>query len=148
VATQYPELYEYVAEGFKPGYSFSSMLGTRYKQTTPSLNLATLMNKILEQKHHLRWSTHATRYQKIVDGLKAEKILEALDLDKSSRYATTFQNRILKAFAGLAAIDQHESQINHTMTEIEIDEQSYELSDESTEFMDASMSDKVEKSSN
>lgn len=146
VATQYPELYEYVAEGFKPGYSFSSMLGTRYKQTTPSLNLAILMNKILEQKHHLRWSTHATRYQKIIDGLKAEKILEALDLDKSSRYATTFQNRILKAFAGLAAIDQHESQVNHDNTHLELNHELQDTKDQSVEFVEVSEIDETQES--
>ena len=34
---------------------------------------------------------------------------QAIDLDKSQRYATNLQNRILKGFSGLAALDQHEA---------------------------------------
>jgi hypothetical protein len=109
-----PELYDYVSEGFRAGHSFSTMLGSRYEQSTTLLNLACLMNEINQNQDHFRWAEHPKRYQKIIDGLKAEKILEALDLEKSSRYATNFQNRILKAFAGLAAIDQHEAHLDQT----------------------------------
>jgi hypothetical protein len=33
---------------------------------------------------------------------------QAIDLDKSQRYATNLQNRLLRAFSALAAIDQYE----------------------------------------
>ena len=33
---------------------------------------------------------------------------QAIDLDKSQRYATNLQNRMLKGFSALAALDQHE----------------------------------------
>jgi hypothetical protein len=32
----------------------------------------------------------------------------AIDFEKSTRYGTNFQNRIIKGFSGLAALDQHE----------------------------------------
>ena len=34
---------------------------------------------------------------------------QAIDLDKSQRYATNLQNRMLKGFSALAALDQHEA---------------------------------------
>jgi hypothetical protein len=132
VPTLYPELLAYVARTFKSGHSFSTMLSARYKQTTPELNLAMLMNEITGHKDHLRWAGDSERYQAIIDGLKAEKVLAALDLEKSSRYATTFQNRILKAFAGLAAMDQHEAQITQTLSTIEM----YQSTGESSERSD------------
>ncbi len=33
----------------------------------------------------------------------------AIDFEKSTRYATNFQNRILKGYSGMAALDQHEA---------------------------------------
>jgi len=33
---------------------------------------------------------------------------QAIDLDKSQRYATSLQNRMPKGFSALAALDQHE----------------------------------------
>ena len=33
---------------------------------------------------------------------------QAIDLDKSQHYATNLQNRMLKGFSALAALDQHE----------------------------------------
>jgi len=114
VSKEYPELYKYVAAHFVSGYSFLSMLGNRYQQSTPIQNLAALMNEINAKTYHLEWAAYSERYQAIIDGLKAEKMMEALDFEKSSRYATNFQNRILKAFAGLAAIDQHEAHLDQT----------------------------------
>ena len=34
---------------------------------------------------------------------------QAIDMDKSQRYATNPQNRMLKGFSALAALDQHEA---------------------------------------
>jgi hypothetical protein len=36
-------------------------------------------------------------------------MLDVMDLDKTNRYATSFQNRILKGIHGLAIIDQYEA---------------------------------------
>jgi len=123
VPTLYPELMAYVARKFKSGHSFSTMLSARYKQTTPDLNLAMLMNEISGHKDHSRWAADAERYQAIIDGLKAEKVLEGMDLDKSARYATNFQNRIVKAFSALAAIDQHEASRENLLEDIGGDEE-------------------------
>lgn len=120
VPTLYPELLAYVARRFKSAHPFSSMLSALYKQTTPELNLAMLMNEISGHKNHLRWAADPERYQAIINGIKAENVLAALDLDKSSRYATNFQNRILKAFVGLAAMDQHEARISQAMATLEM----------------------------
>ena len=36
--------------------------------------------------------------------------MHGLDLEKSTRYATTFQNRMIKGMQALAALDMHERQ--------------------------------------
>jgi hypothetical protein len=33
----------------------------------------------------------------------------AIDFEKSTRYATNFQNRMMEGYSGLAALDQHEA---------------------------------------
>ena len=71
------------------------------------MNLAKLMNEISEKyPHHLRWAVDPKRYQIIVDALRADLVLQALDLDKSSRYMTNIQNRILKATQALSLLKQ------------------------------------------
>ena len=51
---------------------------------------------------------------RIVDHLENETYTvhgdDALDLEKSTRHATSFQNRIFKGFQMLALMDQHEKQ--------------------------------------
>ena len=82
-------------------------MGQRYKQTTPSLNLANLMNELREKyPHHLQWAVDHKRYQIIIDALRADLVLKALDLDKSSRYMTSIQNRLLKATQALMHLKQ------------------------------------------
>ena len=54
------------------------------------------------------WTQAPARYQTIIDGLRAKQMEQAIDLDKSQRYATNLQNRMLKGFSALAALDQHE----------------------------------------
>ncbi len=49
------------------------------------------------------------RYQKIIDSLRAEQMEFAMDLDKTNRHATSIQNRIDKAIATLAKLNQNES---------------------------------------
>jgi hypothetical protein len=109
---EYPLLYAYVMQGYKENASFVSVLGLRYQQSTPTLNLAKLMNELKDNyPHHFIWAQDPDRYQIIIDGLRAEQMEQAMDLDQTNRYATNIQNRISKAIATLAALDQHEHQL-------------------------------------
>lgn len=109
VKEAYPALHEYVMKGQKEGASFLMTLGQRYKQAAVTLNLGEVMNELNERyPYHLRWAQAPSRYQAIIDGLRAEQMERAIDLDKSQRYATNLQNRMLKGFSALAALDQHE----------------------------------------
>ena len=84
-------------------------LGQRYKQSAVTLNLGAVINELNESyPYHLMWAKAPARYQTIIDGLQAEQMEQAIDLDKSQRYATNLQNRMLKGFSALAALDQHE----------------------------------------
>jgi hypothetical protein len=108
----YPSLYAYVMNGYKEGISFTTALGHRYQQSMPTMNLVKLMNDLKEKyPHHFTWADEPTRYQIIIDGLRAEQMEEAMDLDKTNRYATNIQNRVAKGIATLAAMDQHEYQL-------------------------------------
>jgi hypothetical protein len=55
------------------------------------------------------WARDAERYQILVMGLRAQQIEEAIDLDKSNRYATNLQNRLLKGVNALVTLDQIEA---------------------------------------
>ena len=73
----------------------------------PTLNLAELMNGLVQEfRFHLLWAQDPKRYQTIIDGLRAEKILEVLDFDKSNRYLTNFQNRRIRALQGLETLER------------------------------------------
>jgi len=107
IAGDYPQLFEYVMKSQPASASFLSILGQRYGQSTPAMNLVKLMNEISEKyPHHLRWAVDPKRYQIIVDALRADLVLQALDLDKSSRYMTNIQNRLLKATQALSLLKQ------------------------------------------
>jgi hypothetical protein len=109
VKDSYPALFGYVMQGQKEGASFLMTLGQRYKGSAVTLNLGALMNELNESyPYHLTWAQAPARYQTIIDGLRAEQMEQAIDLDKSQRYATNLQNRMLKGFSALAALDQHE----------------------------------------
>ena len=41
----------------------------------------------------------------------------AIDFEKSTRYATNFQNRIIKGYSALAALDRHEAVIKQGLSE-------------------------------
>jgi hypothetical protein len=58
--------------------------------------------------YSLKWARDPDRYQIIIDGIRAEQMQEAMDLEKSTRYATNFQNRIMKGFQTLVALNQFE----------------------------------------
>ena len=109
IKTRYPDLYSYLMEGEAVTAQFLIVLGKTYKQPTAFLNL----NKLLESlentyHHHLVWAKDADRYQILVMGLRAQKIEEAIDLDKSNRYATNLQSRLLKGINALVTMDQIE----------------------------------------
>lgn len=84
-------------------------MGQRFKQATPVQNLSALINEInKDYSCYLKWSEDPERYQTIIDGIKAQKMLQVMDLDKSVLYATNFQNRLIKGLTSLGAIDQYE----------------------------------------
>ena len=110
IPERFPELYEYVMCSVPPNASFLMTLGQQYKQQTVTLNLAELMNQIrAKYEHHLIWAQAPRRHQLIVDGIRASQMCDVMDLEKSNRYATAFQNRILKGFQALAVLDQYET---------------------------------------
>jgi hypothetical protein len=85
------------------------ILAKEYKQNTPTLNLAQLMNALAEGfRFHLLWAQDPKRYQIIIDGLRAEKVLQVLDFDKSNRYLTSFQNRRIRAIQALEILKRGE----------------------------------------
>ena len=105
----FPNLSKYIMEGQKVGNSVLVTLGLRYKMSTPLLNLNALISEVeTTYRPHLMWAKDPERYETIIDGIRAETMVQAMDLEKSSRYATGFQNRILKGFQAMAAMDQHE----------------------------------------
>lgn len=109
VKDSYPALFGYVMQSPKECASFLMTLGQRYKQSAVTLNLGAVINELNESyPHHLMWAQAPARYQTIIDGLRAEQMEQAIDLDKSQRYATNLQNRMLKGFSALAALNQHE----------------------------------------
>ncbi len=106
---QFPQLYEYIMKNQKPGVTFLMALAGRFKQSMPSLNLVALMNEIVEQyRFHLMWATHYEQYEILIEGIRAKKRDEVMDLEKNLRYATAFQNQQLKAFQGLDALNRLE----------------------------------------
>lgn len=122
--TRYPQLYEYVLEGYQPNNSFVMVLAKEYKQNTPTLNLAQLMNALAENfRFHLLWAQDPKRYQIIIDGLRAEKMLQVLDFDKSNRYLTNFQNRRIRALQGLETLERREiarQQVAHAISQADV----------------------------
>ncbi len=109
VSHDYPEAFAYVMEGQRANASFLTVLGKRYHQPTPTLNLAAAINEINEKyRDHLIWAKDPKRYEMIISGLRSKKIRELIDWDKSNRYAVSLQNRIFKGIQGLALLDQHE----------------------------------------
>ena len=75
------------------------------------------MNSLTEKyEHHLLWAQEPQRYQAIVDGLRAEQMEVAIDMDKTQRYATNLHNRMLKGLSALAALDQHELMMKSAMS--------------------------------
>lgn len=110
IKERYPKLFEYVMEDRPVNASFLSSLGQQYKQPTAVLNLSILMNEIrAEYSHHLLWAGDPVRYQLIIDGIRGDLMMQAMELDKTTRYITGIQNRILKGITGLVGLKQFEA---------------------------------------
>lgn len=110
IKARYPDLYNYLMEGQPVTAQFLIVLGKTYKQSTALLNLSKLIQTFDDAyPHHLVWARDAERYQILVMGLRAQQIEEAIDLDKSNRYATNLQNRLLKGVNALVTLDQIEA---------------------------------------
>jgi hypothetical protein len=126
VKARYPQLHQFAMQDYADNNSFVMVLAKDYGQSTPTLNLGKLMNSLIEGfRFHLLWANDPKRYQIIIDGLRAEKILEVLDFDKSNRYLTSFQNRRLRALQGLEALERREHArqlIERTAPEMSISE--------------------------
>ena len=111
IEERFPALYGYVMHDQRPGVAFSSVISNQFKQNSIPMNLAGLINQMIDKKKwHFLWADHGERYQKLIDAIRAKKALGAIDADKSARYATSFQNRIIRAIQALVAMDQFEAQ--------------------------------------
>jgi hypothetical protein len=129
VVSQYPDLYRYVLSGCASGITFLTALGQQFKQATPVMNLTALINEIdKDYVYYLRWGQDPERYQAIVDGIRGERMLQVMDLERNSRYATAFQNRLIKGLTSLAAMDQREQLMaERSMTCLEYEDHSDEV---------------------
>jgi hypothetical protein len=117
VAQECLDLYRYALRACASGTTFITGLGQRFKQATPALNLSALINELDKSySYYLRWGQDPERYQAIIDGIRAEQMLKVMDLDKSVRYATNFQNRLIKGLTSLAAMDQYEQLMRSTQS--------------------------------
>lgn len=109
VSTRYPNLYRYVLDGQKPDASFVSAMGLRFKQNVPSQNLVVLMNHLNERyPHHLLWAEDPERFEIYIAGIRGQQLCEGMDLDKSLRYYTAFQNQFNKGCYALDAMSRVE----------------------------------------
>jgi len=110
IAQLYPDLYKYVMQGQQPNASFLMVLGQQYKQSAVTLNLAALMNTLSDKyPDHFLWARAPKRHQMIIDAIRQEQMRAVMDLEKSNRYAVSFQNRIFKGIQMMATLDQHEA---------------------------------------
>jgi hypothetical protein len=103
-------------EGPRQNTSFLSVLGQRYRLSTPRLNLGAAVTESGEKyRDHLIWAQDPERYEIIIAGLRTAKMRELIDWDKSNRYAVSLQNRLFKGFQGLALMNEQE-RISKTLT--------------------------------
>ena len=107
IERDYPDLFDYVMDGYAKNQSFLSILGHRYRQTTPGLNLGVVSNEIGEKyRFHLIWATAPARFETIIRSIRSEKMVDAMNLDAFSRYLTRCQNAITKGIENLAKLKE------------------------------------------
>lgn len=127
IEKEYPDLFDYVMDGYAKNQSFLSVLGHRYRQTTPTLNLGLVSNEIGEKyRFHLIWATAPARFETIIRGIRFQKMVEAMNLDQFSRYLTRCQNTITKGIQNLAQLKEtlrmdEERQIKFRLEQATID---------------------------
>ena len=107
IEQQYPDLYAYVMDGYGKNQSFLTVLGHRYRQPTPALNLGAVNNEISEKyRFHLIWAQAPERYETIIRGIRFQKMVEAMNLEQFSRYLTRCQNAMIKGIENLAKLKE------------------------------------------
>lgn len=107
IAKEFPNVYSYVMQGQKEGASFIAILGVRFKQSAPTLNLGVVGNEIGEKyKDHLVWAYAWQRYEIIIAGIRARVASHIVADDKTTRYLISAQNRKIKANQALASLTQ------------------------------------------
>lgn len=112
IEQEFPQLHEYVLEGFPLKTSFITALGQKYKQSAPTLNLGVLSNEISEHyRMHILWASDPVTFETIIEGIRGRITREILCDDKTNRHIVSAQNRKLKAEHALAASVQLEWQI-------------------------------------
>jgi hypothetical protein len=124
----YPELYRYVMNGYAKSLSFLTVLGHRYHQSTPALNLGLVSNEITEKyRYHLIWARSPERFEMIISSIRAQRMVEAMNLDQFSRYLTRCQNTITKGIQNLALLKQtlrvereHQAKLSLEQTTIDL----------------------------
>ena len=96
---------------YKASSSFIITLGQFYKQQTPILNLAALINNLQGRyPHHLTWAQASEHYQLLINGLRSDVTEKLVDIDKSYARAAAIQNYVFKSLAGLTTMNQQEVQ--------------------------------------
>lgn len=104
IEQEFPQLHEYVLEGFPLKTSFITALGQRYKQSAPTLNLGLVSNEIGEHyRMHILWASDPVTFETIIEGIRGRIIREILCDDKTNRHIVSAQNRKLKSEYALAA---------------------------------------------
>ena len=107
IEKDYPNLYYHIMRGQRVGSSFLIVLGQRFAQSAPTLNLAKLINEIGEKyPQHLIWAQDPQRYEIFIRGIRARIETEILGDEKTTRYLVSAQNRKIKATQTLAALTQ------------------------------------------
>lgn len=107
IAQEFPNLYDYVMRGQPVGASFITILGARFKQSAPTLNLGVVGNEIAEKyPDHLVWARDPDRYEIFIRGIRARLTAQILTDERTNRYLIGAQNRKIKAEQTLAALEQ------------------------------------------
>jgi hypothetical protein len=107
IAQEFPNLYSYVMHEQKEGASFIAVLGARFKQSAPTLNLGVVSNEIAQKyPHHLIWARDPQRYEILIGGIRARVAAQIVSDDRTTRYLVSAQNRKIKATQALASLAQ------------------------------------------
>lgn len=107
IAQEFPNLYSYVMHGQKEGASFIAVLGARFKQSAPTLNLGVVSNEIAQKyPDHLIWARDPQRYEILISGIRASVAAQIISDDRTTRYLVSAQNRKIKATQALASLAQ------------------------------------------